>query len=124
MTHGAPVLTRWLAEMDGPSPHNVLEMLADDFQISVVFSTEANAAAADFSGDRAALEGYLDQREKGTRRHDIRFASGADGCETVLGDVVRHGVFEATFIAAVQVDDLGRVRRVFMGRSPGVEFAR
>jgi hypothetical protein len=118
---GAPVLTRWLAEMDGPTPRKVLEMLADDFRISVVFST-GPGGASDFSGDRAALEGYLDQREEGTRRHHIRLATSADRRETVLGDVTRYGTFEAAFLAAVQLDELGRVRRFFTGRSPNIEF--
>jgi hypothetical protein len=119
---GAPVLAQWLAEMDGPTPRKVLEMLADDFRISVVFSTGANSAATDFSGDRSALEGYLDQREEGVRRHHIRLATAGDRCETALGEVTRYGEFEATFVAAVQLDEMGRVRRFFTGRSPAVEF--
>ena len=119
---GAPVLTRWFAAMDGPDPDSVLGMLADDFRISVVFSKAPNGEATDFSGDRAALERYLVQREKGVLVHELIAAFAEGGNEVVLGQTTRGGVFEATFLASVRLDAEGRVRRFFTGRSPGLTF--
>jgi hypothetical protein len=119
---GAPVLTRWFAAMDGPDPDSVLDLVSDDFRISVVFSKAANGEAADFSGDREALERYLVQREKGVLKHELIAAFSEGGNEVVLGQTTRGGVFEATFLASVQLDEEGRVRRFFTGRSPGLSF--
>jgi hypothetical protein len=119
---GAPVLSRWFAAMDGSDPDSVLDLLSDDFRISVVFSKGANGEAADFSGDRAALERYLVQREKGVLVHELIAAFSEGHNEVVLGQTTRGGVFEATFLASVQLDGEGRVRRFFTGRSPGLAF--
>jgi hypothetical protein len=119
------LLARWFEIMDGSHPEDVLDLIADDFQFSVVFSTGDATTSGDFSGGRAAMQGYLQQREKGTRVHRLLSASTVGDTELVLGEVVRvdTGRFEASFLASVQLDDAGRVRRMLMGRSPGVAFS-
>jgi hypothetical protein len=120
-TTTAPALIRWFETMDSESPHDVLGMLADDFQFSVVFST-GDATARDFSGGRSAMVDYLTQREKGTRVHRLLAAGAAGDTEFVLGEVIRLGEWEATFLASAALDEAGRVRRLLIGRSPGVAF--
>lgn len=127
-TTTAPLLARWFDLMDGDTPEGVLDLVADDFQISIVFSTGDDATARDFSGGRAALEGYLTQREKGTRVHRLLSVGTAPGpgageVEFALGEVIRLGEWEATFLASAQLDAGGRVRRMMMGRSPGLALA-
>ena len=117
----APALIRWFEIMDSGSPDDVLDMLAEDFQFSVVFAT-GDATARDFCGGRAAMVDYLTQREKGTRVHRLLAASAAGGTEFVLGEVIRLGEWEASFVASAVLDEGGRVRRLIIGRSPGVAF--
>jgi hypothetical protein len=117
----AALLTRWFKIMDSDAAEEVLDLIADDFQLSVVFAT-GTGSAQDFSGDRSALEGYLDQRLKGVRTHIVLSAASAGADELVLGEVRRGDAFEATFVAAARLDDAGRVRRLMIGRSPGVAF--
>lgn len=119
-TNTVPLLQKWFAEMDGASPERVLDYITDDFQISVVFST--GDTVADFSGDRAALVGYLEQREVNTRTHHILSGSVVGPDELVLGEVRRSGVFEASFVAAARVQPDGRASRLLIGRSPGARF--
>jgi len=117
----APVLTRWFRIMDSAEPERILDLITDDFRFSVVFSTGPDAAM-DFSGARRELEGYLDQREKGVRTHLVLSAATTGDDELVLGEVHRGDRFEATFVASARLDPAGRVRRMMIGRSPGVAF--
>lgn len=117
------LLSRWFAIMDSSDADRVLDLVADDFQMSVVFSTGADGTVADFSGDRSALVHYLEQREVGTRVHVVLDAVRRGDVEHVLGEVQRAGAFEASFLAAGQVDHSGtRLRRLLIGRSPGARF--
>ncbi|HVQ95374.1 MAG TPA: hypothetical protein VMU51_30375 [Mycobacteriales bacterium] len=117
----APFLSRWFAIMDSDSPSDVLDLISDDFRISIVFSTGAGGAQ-DFSGDRAALVGYLEQRERGTRTHHLLSAAAVGSDEIYLGEVRRGGVFEASFVAAGRIGPSGRLDRLLIGRAPGVHF--
>ncbi len=121
-TTTAPLLARWFEIMDGDAPDGILDLLADDFQFSVVFSTGDTATARDFSGGRAAMQDYLAQREKGTRVHRLLSAGGAGDTEFALGEVIRLGRWEASFVASARLDGAGKVRRLIIGRSPGVAF--
>jgi hypothetical protein len=115
------LLEKWFAEMDGDTPERVLDYIAEDFQICVVFST-GPGSTADFSGDRAALVRYLEQREVNTRTHHIVSAATVGPDELVLGEVRRSGVFEASFVAAARVCTDGRASRLLIGRSPATQF--
>jgi hypothetical protein len=118
----APLLTKWFDQMDGDTPEQVLDYITDDFHMSVVFSTGEGGTAADFSGDREALIGYLDQRLKSVRTHHILSAAKADKDELVVGEVRQRGVYEASFVAAARVEPDGRASRLLIGRAPGTVF--
>jgi hypothetical protein len=117
----APLLTAWFAILDGDSPSDILDLISPDFRLSIVFST-GDSSAVDFSGDRAALVGYLEQRERGTRTHHMLSASVVGQDEIYLGEVLRGGEFEASFVAAGRIAASGRLERLLIGRSPGVQF--
>ena len=120
-TTTAPALIRWFEIMDSEAPDDILGMLAEDFRFSVVFST-GDASAQDFSGARPAMVDYLTQREKGTRVHRLLATSATGDTEFVLGEVIRLGEWEASFVASAVLDGAGRLRRLIIGRSPGVAF--
>ena len=120
MTADGDFLSRWFAILDSDRPSDILELISDDFELSIVFSS--NGHAEDFSGDRAALVGYLEQRERGIRTHHKLAATVAGSDELFLGEVRRSGEFEATFVAAGRVGSTGKLRRLLIGRSPGVAF--
>lgn len=119
-TDAAPLLTQWFEFMDSKDPDRILDLISDDFRFSIVFSTGEDSAA-DFSGGRPEMEGYLEQREKGTRIHVLLSASVDGDDEMVLGEVRRGNDFEASFFCVARLDE-GRVRRMLIGRSPGVVF--
>jgi hypothetical protein len=120
-TSHAPFLTRYFAILDGDSPSDILDLISDDFRMSIVFSTGPDAAQ-DFSGDRNALVGYLEQRERGTRTHHMLSASVQGRDELYLGEVRRGGAFVASVVAAGRIGPTGRLERLLISRSPGVRF--
>jgi len=120
---GAPTLARWFATMDSDTPEEVLEFISDDFQLSVLFSAGPAGPVTDFSGDRAALVGYLEQRLKDVRRHEVLTGHRTGDDEFVLGQVSREGEWEASFVAVARLAADGRVSRLLIGRSPGTRFS-
>lgn len=117
-----PLLHDWFEIMDSTTPEQVLDMITDDFQLSILFSKGADQAA-EFRGDRAGLVAYLEQREVSTLTHHLLAGSRVDGSELALGETRRDGAFEASFNASAQLDPAsGRVRRLLICRTPQVRF--
>lgn len=115
-----PFLQQWFTFMDSDDPDRVLDHITDDFVMSVLFSRGADQAA-EFTGDREGLVGYLAQREKSTLVHEVIAGSTVGDTELVLGRTTRDGAFEASFNASAQLVD-GKVRRLLMARTPALEF--
>jgi len=117
-----PLLRDWFEIMDSSTPERVLDMITDGFQLSILFATAEGAA--EFYGDRAGLEGYLEQREKSVLTHHILQGARVNGTELVLGETRRGGAFEASFNASAELDADGvKFRRLLICRSPQVRFA-
>lgn len=117
----APFLTAWFAILDSDEPFRILDLISDDFSLSIVFSTGGDDAT-DFAGGRAALVGYLEQREKGTRTHHLLSAATVGRDELFLGEVRRGGGHEANFVAAGRLNAEGRLERLLIGRSARMHF--
>ncbi|MFD7199555.1 hypothetical protein [Streptomyces sp. NPDC059893] len=119
----APFLTAWFEILDTDTPDRILDLISDDFTLSILFSTgDGDGNATDFAGDRTALVGYLQQRERGTRTHHRLSATTLGQDELFLGEVRREGVPEASFVAAGRVDAGGRLQRLLIGRSSQIRF--
>ncbi|TMR94047.1 nuclear transport factor 2 family protein [Nonomuraea basaltis] len=117
----APFLTAWFRILDGDEPERILDLITDDFTFSILFSTGGDSAT-DFAGGRPALEHYLEQREKGVLTHHLVAASTSGRSELFLGEVRRAGAPVASFVAAGQLGESGRLERLLIGRSPAVRF--
>ena len=116
-----PLLEAWFEIMDSTTPERVLDMITDDFRLSILFST--GGKAAEFEGDRAGLEVYLAQREVSVLTHHVLQGAVVDHTELVLGETRRAGAFEASFNASAQLSEDGaKVRRLLICRSPSVRF--
>lgn len=119
-----PFLERWFAIMDSDTPERVLDLITDDFVMSIQFS-KGEGESAEFLGDRAGLEAYLEQREKSVLVHHLTHGARVDGVELVLGRTTRDGAFEASFNASAMLDETSdRCRRLLIGRTPKLEFPR
>jgi hypothetical protein len=117
-----PFLERWFEIMDSQEPERVLGLITDDFVMSVQFS-KGEGQSAEFVGDRAGLEVYLEQRERSVLVHHINQGARVGDVELVLGRTTRDGVFEASFNASALIDPAtDGCRRLLIGRTPLVEF--
>jgi ketosteroid isomerase-like protein len=118
-----PLSYTWFETMDSDTPERVLDMITDDFEMSVLFAT--SDGAAEFHGDRAGLIGYLEQREKSVLTHHILRGERVGDTELVLGETRRDGTFEASFNSTAQLSEDGSlVRRLLICRTPRVEFGK
>jgi hypothetical protein len=121
-TSATPLLHDWFEIMDSSTPERVLDMITDDFELSILFSKGADQAA-EFKGNRAGLVAYLEQREVSVLTHHLLRGAAVDGAELVLGETRRDGAFEASFNASAQLDSAsGKVRRLLICRTPQVQF--
>ena len=117
-----PFLEAWFAIMDSDTPERVLDLITDDFVMSIQFS-QGEGLSAEFVGDHAGLEAYLEQREKSVLVHEITHGARVDDVELVLGRTTRDGVFEASFNASALLDPASdRCRRLLIGRTPQLAF--
>ncbi|MBB1030140.1 hypothetical protein G6027_04395 [Dietzia sp. SLG310A2-38A2] len=120
MTTSTPLLHAWFEIMDSDDPDRVLDHITADFQLSIQFSK--GESAAEFHGDRAALEVYLAQREKSVLTHHILSGARVGDTELCLGETRRGGDFEASFNASAQLTAEDKVRRLLICRTPRVRF--
>jgi hypothetical protein len=117
-----PFLEAWFAIMDSDDPERVLDLITDDFVMSIQYS-KGEGQSAEFLGDRAGLEAYLEQREKSVFVHHLTHGARVDDVELVLGRTTRDGEFEASFNASALIDaESNRCRRLLIGRTPELEF--
>jgi hypothetical protein len=115
------VLRRLFALIDGPEPERCRELLADDLQFSIVFSS-GPGPAQDFAGGREAFDAYLAQRDAPVWTHHVLSESVSGEHELVLGETRVDGAPLASFVAAGRVDAGGLVDRFVVCRSPAVLF--
>jgi hypothetical protein len=117
-----PFLEDWFAIMDSDSPERVLDLITEDFSMSVQFS-KGGGHSAEFVGDRAGLVAYLEQREKSVLVHHITQGARADDVELALGRTTRDGAHEASFNASALLDPAtGKCRRLLICRTPELAF--
>jgi hypothetical protein len=116
------VLRRYLEILDGPESERALGMLAEDVRFSILFST-ADGHAREFAGGRREFDAYMAQRGVVDWNHHVVAEFGGAGVELVLGETRRGGAVVATFVAAIQLDEAGRISRYVVGRSPAVTLA-
>ncbi len=114
-------LLRWLAVMDSDTPERVLDMLAPDFRLSVLFATEDGVT--EFVGGRAELEGYLAQRQPDGQEHHVDTLHRAGDREILTGHTTRHGELLATYVMIAQLDEDERVRALFNARTVRLHFS-
>ena len=117
-----PFLDDWFTFMDSDEPERVLDLITDDFEMSIQFST-GDGQASEFLGDRAGLVAYLEQREVSVLVHHLTHGARVEDVEMALGKTTRDGAFEAAFNVSAELDTAAnKVRRLLIARTPEIEF--
>jgi hypothetical protein len=96
-------------------------MLSEDLRFSVLFSTP-EGDAQDFAGGRDEWDEYMRGRGTPAWTHHVLAESEDNGVEMAFGETRQDGAVVATWVAAVRLDEQGRLSRYIVGRSPAVAF--
>jgi hypothetical protein len=115
------IVRRFYELLDGPDATRSLELLSPDLRFSILFST-GSEGAQDFAGGRVEFDGYMAQRGAPAWTHHVLAESSDGRVELAFGETRQNGAPLATFVAAVRLDEAGRIDRYIVGRSPAVLF--
>jgi hypothetical protein len=114
---------RYFAALDGPDPYSSLDMVADDLEFAIEWATGTDRKSYQITGGRAELRAFIDSGQRGEWTHHLLQLATAGRTEFALGETRRpDGERVATFTAAAELGDDGRMRRYLVARSPAIVF--
>ena len=106
-------LTRYFTALD--EGEDIMPFFAPDFTFAILWSSDGEAR--EFTGGFEAWAGYMAQREPDGQRHHVSHLLREGGAEIASGWTTRFDVPLGTFMFAVELDDVGLVRRLFAART-------
>jgi hypothetical protein len=114
---------RYFEALDGPEPLSALELVSDDLEYSILFSTKTDERSRQFVGGPDELRSFTEAGDMDGWAHHILAEAVVDGVEIVLGETRRDdGTHLGTFVNAGRIGDDGRMTHYLTARSPGVRF--
>ncbi len=114
---------RYFAALDGPDPYSSLELVADDVEFAIQWSSGAERRSAQILGGRDQLRAFIDAGDMSGWSHHILHASGDGRIAFALGETRwDDGSRIGTFLATAELDDAGRMRRYLVARTPAISF--
>jgi hypothetical protein len=115
---------KYFRALDGADPHAALEMVSDDLEFAILFSTGTDSRSRQFLGGVDELRAFTDAGDMDGWAHHILSSSRTGDVEVVLGETrTDAGEVLGTFVCAAELDGDGRMRRYLVGRSPGIRFS-
>jgi hypothetical protein len=114
---------RYFAALDGPDPYSSLDMVADDLEFAIEWAAGSDRKGFQITGGRAELRAFIDAGERGEWAHHVLHSATGEQTEFALGETRRpDGERVATFVAAAEFGDDGRMRRYLVARTPAIVF--
>jgi hypothetical protein len=113
-------LTHYLEVLDGPTPLEILPMLAPGFTFSILW--EAEGEAREFAGELDEFRGYLAQRDPDGQVHHVLASTRSGDTEIVFGRTTRYGEPLGTYMLSAQLDADGLISHLFAARTTSVAF--
>jgi hypothetical protein len=110
------VLGRYYARMDGRETGDPLDLVAPDVQFAIVLGT------SEFAGGRSELEAYVEGRDPQGRYHAVLAEQSVGGTEFVRGHVQTAEQLLGAFVATVELDEQGLIRRYLVAMSSALSF--
>jgi hypothetical protein len=114
----ATFLPGYMATVDGPTPLDILPMLAPEFRFSIIWN--ADGKAEEFAGGLDEFMGYMAQRNPDGHLHHLLMTMREGQVEVAFGRTTRHGEPLATFTFSVELDDQERILTLFAARTTTV----
>ena len=109
-------IAHYYARMDGFEAGDPMDLVAPDLQFAIVLPD------AEFAGGRRELQGYVDGRDPHGRYHLSLEQCSVGRAEFVRGRVQTDDEVRGAFLATVDLDDAGLIRRYLVTMSAAVSF--
>jgi hypothetical protein len=109
-------LGRYYARLDGFEPGDPLELVSRDVEFAIIYNQ------SEFAGGFAELEEYVRTRDPQGRFHDLLVERSDPGTEFVKGQVRTDAEQLGCFVATVELDGAGLIRRYLVGMSMTLSF--
>jgi hypothetical protein len=109
-------LGRYYARLDGFEPGDPLELVSRDVEFAIIYNQ------SEFAGGFAELEEYVRTRDPQGRFHDLLVERSDPGTEFVKGQVRTDAEQLGSFVATVELDGAGLIRRYLVGMSMTLSF--
>jgi hypothetical protein len=114
---------RYFALLDGPDPYSSLELVAEDVEFSIQWAADDSRKSSQFLGGLEQLRGFIDAGDMDGWAHYVTQSGVSGDVEFALGETRwDSGERIGTFLAVAQLDELGRMRRYMVARSPVLAF--
>jgi hypothetical protein len=114
---------RYFELLDGPDPYSSLELVAEDVEFSIQWAADDSRKSSQFLGGLEQLRGFIDAGDMDGWAHYVTQSGVSGDVEFALGETRwDSGERIGTFLAVAQLDELGRMRRYMVARSPVLAF--
>ena len=122
MTGRTSFFHRFFEALDGEDADSAMQYIADDMEFAILWAPDTGRQSKQFTGGPDELRGFTDA---GDHRVGALHPAGVArrNTEIALGETRwEDGRHIGTFLAAAELDEAGRMRRYFVGRSPALRF--
>ena len=113
---------RYFEALDGPDPVSSLDFVAEEMRFAIFWTAGAGLGSEQHLGGKEELRQFVEAGGVRTWTHHLTRTTNVGGVEMVLGETRYDGTGEraATFLAAAQLDDEGRMTRYMVARTPAL----
>jgi hypothetical protein len=116
---------RYFAALDGPEPHSSLELVSDEVEFVIQWASTSERKSTQVIGGIDELRGFIDAGDMGDWAHHVLHSRSAGQIEFALGETrFDSGERIGTFLAVAELDEMGRMRRYLVARTPAIAFDR
>ena len=115
---------RFFAALDGPAPVSSLDLVADEMHYAIFWTQSAGRESEQHVGGKEDLRRFVEAGGVRTWTHHLTRTAVVDGVEMVVGETRDNesGERAATFVAAAELDQDGRMTRYMVARTPAIGF--
>jgi hypothetical protein len=117
---------RYFERLDGDDPHSALELVAEDVEFSIQWAAAADRKSSQFLGGLEELRGFTDAGDTSGWAHHVLWSGRQGEVEFALGETRwdEDGERIGTFLCVAQINDVGKMRRYMVARTPALEFTK
>jgi hypothetical protein len=110
--------------LDGPQPASSLDLVADEMRFAIFWTAGSGRESEQHVGGKDELRQFVEAGGVRTWTHHLTTTAVVDGVEMVVGETRydESGDRAATFVAAAELDEDGRMTRYMVARTPAIGF--